>query len=232
MWLNFRKMSLKRKPHIKEYQKIRKMHGEMISSMIEYLDDGKFEHKLDLSGVSPMYDENGLNWIDSEFDMDTEVGAQSFYDIVFYKTARNASCVTEDFLQKHRYRKPEKIEFLQSMLDSKPGLFEVTDTDPDEGYAYLREVFSGAEHRITDIALSGSPNFSDMYIYMRIIAFRDICFGTGLNLVFPKTDDFIQRFIREHTENYNPDGEFVRFIELYNHYTKSPDAIPVLINNI
>ena len=43
------------------------------------------------------------------------------------------TCITEEFLKKHRYRKPEKIEFLKSMLDAKLGLFEITATDKNEG---------------------------------------------------------------------------------------------------
>jgi hypothetical protein len=37
------------------------------------------------------------------------------------------------------------MELLQSMLDSKLGLFEVTGTDKMEGYAYIKDVFTGYE---------------------------------------------------------------------------------------
>jgi hypothetical protein len=83
-------------------------------------------------------------------------------------------------------KKPEKIEFLQSMLDSKLGLFEVTGTDLMEGYAYIKDVFTGVEYTIIDIGLSGQPNFEDFYFYTRIISYHGINFGTGLNLIFTK----------------------------------------------
>ena len=44
--IGMRSFFLKKKPHIKEYQKIRKMHEDVIASMMEYHEDGKVENPL------------------------------------------------------------------------------------------------------------------------------------------------------------------------------------------
>ncbi len=117
------------------------------------------------------------------------------------------------------------------MLDSKLGLFEVTGTDGKEGYVYIKDVFTGVEYTIIDIGLSGQPNFGDFYFYTRIISYHGINFGTGLNLIFTKTDNFIKRHIQEHKKDFNPNGEFERFTQLYNRFSKYPDKIQLVTNN-
>jgi len=225
---NFRRFTLDRKPHIKEYYKIRKMHSEIVNSMIKYFDDGKFEQKVDTDRSRQSSREVYL--LESDFDLETRTGAQGFYDMLIYKPAPNTSCITEDFIKSHRYRKPEKLEFLQSMVDSKLGLFEVTQIDTDEGYAYLKEVFTGAEYKIIDVGLSGDKNHDNFYLYTRIITYHGISFGTGLNLIFTKSDGFIKNHIQRHKKDYKPIGEFIRFTQLYNRYSKYPDKIKVVAN--
>ena len=170
--------------------------------------------------------------LESEFDMGTRIGEYAFYDMLIYKPASNMNSITEAFIQNHRYRKLEKIEFLHSMLDSKLGLFEITGADPDEGYAFLKDVLSGDEHKIIDVGLSGNRNNDEYYIYTRIITHRGISFGTGLNFVFSKTDSLIQNYIQQHKKDYSPNGEFLRFTQLYNRYSKYSDEIRVVANTL
>ena len=115
------------------------------------------------------------------------------------------------------------------MSDSNIGLFEITHTDFDEGYAYIKEVFTGKEYRIIDVGLSGQQNYCDFYIYTRIITHHGISFGSGLNFVFNKTDDFIINHIQYHKKNYAPSGEFIRFTELYNYLNNNPGKDRVVL---
>ena len=225
---NLRRFSLDKKPHIKEYHKIRKLHTEIGSAMIQYYYDGKFEQKLDTGDASQSSQGHTFHLLESEFDLGTQAGEYAFYDMLIYKQASNMNSITEAFIQNHRYRTPEKIEFLNSMMDSKLGLFEITGADPDEGYAFLKEVFTGDEYKIIDVALSGSRNYGDFYIYTRIITYHDISFGTGLNFAFSKTDSFIQNYIQQHKKDYSPNGEFLRFTQLYNRYSNHPDKIKAI----
>jgi hypothetical protein len=227
---NLHRLLLGRKPHIKKYHKIRKLHGEIINAMIQYHYDGKFEKQIDTNVISKTEPEEPLeiHLLESSFDLETREGIQAFFDIWIYKTASNVNCITDDFIRNHRYRKPEKIEFLHSMLDSKLGLFEVTGTDMKEGYAYIKDVFTGAECTIVDIGLSGNPNYDEIYIYTRIISYQGINFGTGLNLVFEKNNNFIKNHIKQQKKNFDPNGEFLRFTQLYNRYSQDSGGIRVI----
>jgi hypothetical protein len=231
---NLRRFYLDDKPHIKKYYKIRKMHGEIVSAMMQYHDDGKFEKQID-TDIIPKTESTKpveIDILESNFDLETQVGIQGFYDMVIYKMAPNVTCITDDFIRKNRYRNPEKIEFLHNMLASKLGLFEVTKTDEREGYAYLKDVFTGAEYTIVDIGLSGNPNANVSYLYTRIISHQGINFGSGLHMHFRKTDAFIKNHIQQHKKDFNPKREFLRFNQLYNHYSQDPNRIRVITNEL
>ena len=227
---SLRSFVLDKKPHIKEYHKIRKLHTEIANAMIQYYYDGKFEQKLDTSDVTKSNQRHTAYLLESEFDMTTRAGEYAFYDMLIYKPASNMNSITEAFIQNNRYKKLEKIDFLHNMLDSKLGLFEITGVDPDEGYAFLKEVFTGEEYKIIDVGLSGNRNNDEFYIYTRIITYHGISFGTGLNFIFDKTDNFIQNYIQQHKNDYSPNGEFLRFTQLYNRYSKHPGKIKAVTN--
>ena len=219
---------LAQQPHIKEYEKLRKMHGEVLSSMMQYYEDGKFFPTVDGDYTDQMmssYAKGELSVINADFDLETKEGNQALVDILVYKAAPNMNCITEEYINSKRFRKPEKIGFLQSMLDSKVGLFEVAKVERNEGYVHLEEIFNGTKHKITDIGLSGDPSPDRFYLYTRIITCRGIAFNTGLNIVFSKSDTFIKEFIKRHKKDYLPIKEFVRFTELYNHYSKDTKKV-------
>lgn len=215
--------------HIKRYKKIRKLHGEVCSSMIQAYYDGKYEPKMysasDVDDLILSNQDGTFSLIESKFDLDSIIDEKAFYDILIYKTAPVINSITEYFIQNRRYRKPEKVDFLHSMLNSRLGLFEISGIDEDEGYAHLKDVFTGEIYKIIDVGLSGNLNDNHFYLYTRIITYYDISFNSGLNFVFPKTDNFIQNFIKQHKKDYNIDGEFPRFIRLYNYYSNNPNRI-------
>jgi len=238
---NLRRILLDKKPHIKEYNKMRKMHEEISDTMVQYYQDGKFKKIIDTNFIPDPAAEtqsssgnqanNPVHLLETNFNMETGEGYHGFYNILIYKSSPNINCITEDFIKNCHYKKPEKIEFPQSMLDSKAGLFEVTAIDTDEGYAYLKNVFTNEEHKICDIGLSGEQGYGEFYLYTRIIKYHDISFGTGLNLVFKKTDNFIINHIQEHKKNFLPYGEHYRFLLLYNYYSNDPDRIRTTNSN-
>jgi hypothetical protein len=235
--IDFHKFLLEKKSHIREYKKMRKMHGEILDNMMDYYYAGNFEQKFnnDCTEQQKFENKKGDNKIillESSFDMESNVGSQAFADIMIYKNFPNKNCITEEFIKTNRYRKLEKIEFLHSMIDAKLGLFEVTGIDSDEGYANVKEVFTGREYKLTDMGLSGSfASYKNTYIYTRIITYRSVNFSTGLNFVFAKKDAFIQKFINRHKKDHEPFGEFVRFTELYNRFSKNPNKIKLIRNS-
>jgi hypothetical protein len=225
MLTNLRRLWLDKKPHIKSYYKARKLYEEITTAMVDYHHSGKFELKIDKDYPLPAAASDSAVLAGISLDLDSREDPQAFYELIIFKFAPNMSCITEEFIKKSWYRKPEKIELLQSMLDSRMGLFEIMGTDIEEGYAYLKEVFTGIEYRLTDIGMSGNQKNEDIYIYTRIISYQDICFGTGMNLIFYKNDQFIDNHIQRHKTDYEPEREFQRFIQLYQHYIANPNKL-------
>ena len=230
---------LNKKAHIKEYKKIRRLHSEVLTKMMDCFYSGEFEQKIDTDYTSKYVAEHyaeksktthaTLILTELKFD-ESDIGARGLCDMIVYKPSPNINCLTEEFIEKHRYRKPEKKEFLQSMLDSKLGLFEITGTDLDEGYAFIRDIFNGTKYKITDIGISGGGNADIFYLYTRIITYHGISFSTGLNFMFTKSDPFIKNFIKENKKNYTPEGEFGRFAQLYNRFSKDQNGVKTIIN--
>ena len=229
---NLRMHSLERLPHIKEYNRIRQMHQEVVNSMMDYHYDGKFEHKIAKDYV-PTPDEPGeVHLLEASFDTDTREGAHALADMLIYKSMPNMNCITEEYINKKRYKKPDKVEFLHAMLNSRLGLFETIKKESGTGYVYLREAISGDEIKITDIAHSGTPNSENVYLYTRIITYNGISFNTGLSLAFSKDDPFIKDYIREHKKDPAKFGEFHRFIQLYNRYSGQTNRVKVVPNKL
>ena len=218
----FREQTLVKLPHVKKYKLARKMHQEIVDGMLDFYDQGKFEQTVDTNETDQYADDyrtgkRAIELIDCGFDLRTDLGVKTFFDIMIYKPAPNMNCITEVFIAKNRYRKPEKIELLQGMLNSTLGLFEVVKFEKDTAYVTLKHVFTGKKFRIVDIGLSGSTDPDQLYIYTRVIPYYDINFGTGLSLVFPKNDLFIRQFIAEEKKNYRSNGELARLLKLYKH---------------
>jgi len=235
---NFRMSLMDEKPHIKEYHRVRDLHQDIVDSMVKYFQDGKFEQKAyagfvpPLDPRSPNKRENSLIPVDLKFDLDTREGAQAFYDMVIYKPAPNMNCITEEYINNRRYRIPERVKFLHSMLASKRGLFIIEKTDAEEGYVYLKEVFTGDEYKIVDIGLSGNKNFKDIYMYTRIVTHYSTSFNTGLGFFFIKSDEFIEKYIWQHKRDRIPNGDFLMFTQLYSQYAKFPGKLKIVINRI
>jgi len=233
---NLRKFTLDRKPHIKEYYKIRKMHSEIINTMVSYYEAGKFQLKMDnnyfFNNEHPTKNSGALHLVETRFDSETREGRQALFDLLIYKASPNMNCITEGFIKSRRYRKPEKIEFLNSMLYSTIGLFEITKTDINEAYVYLKDIFTEIEYKIVDIALSGNPVYDDLCVYTRLIKFHDTIFSTGLCLTFNKKDDFIKNYIHNQKKDYKSEKEFLRFVQLYNYYSNNHNKIKILTNII
>ena len=238
MFARMRTLMLNDKPHIKEYKKLRGLHSEILGSMMEYFHDGNYKPKTPtdeqaLANAKLCNDEaDRYLLLECDFDSGTREGEQGLLESIIYPKGANMDCITEVFIEKRRFRKPEKIEFLQCMMDSRAGLFEVTGKDASLGYVELLEVFTGQKYKITDIALSGNQDEGEVYLYTRIITCRGISFSSGLGLMFDKTDPFIDHFIKQEGQNYFPQGEFRRFIETYNHFSQNPNRHRVLQNTL
>lgn len=142
------------------------------------------------------------------------------------------NCITEEFIKNNKYRAQNKIELLKSILNSEAGLFEIIETDRENGQVHLKNVLNNKEYCMTDIGLSSNVNNDNIYIYTRIITYHTISFGTGLNLAFGKNDEVICKWIKENLNNVDKKQEISRFMELYNEYKKNDKRFKILSKNI
>lgn len=232
MLANMRDFLLKDKPHIKEYKKIRKLHSEIIDNMQQYYEEGNFKQEFDLGEVKDKIETKNIKLLSTDFDTSTQLGMTALLNIIIYKNSSTANCLTEEYLRKNKFRKPEKVEFLRAMLNSEAGLFEITKTDEENAQVKMKNVLSGKEYLVTDIALSGNKNNDKFYWYNRIITYNGISFGIGVGIIFEKNDKFIINWINENKKNYNEKEEMVRFLTLYNEYQKNDRGIKLRVNNM
>ena len=228
--INIHRARLEEYPHIREYRNSRHIHQEIIESMINYYQSGMFT-KIFQNDWEEATEPRILYSIKSSFDLNTQLGSHAFYDMYIYKCSPNANCITEEYLNKNRYRKPEKIEMLQAMLDSSIGLFDIMSVDIEKGFVYIQNVFTEQEFRITDTSMSMKKD-PNIFIYARIITYGDISFFSGLVFTFRKDDPYILRFIEEEKKDYKPFGESTRFMKLYNRFTIYPDRRVISVANI
>jgi hypothetical protein len=220
---NLQRLILGSKPHIKAYKKLRKIHTEVARSMLAEIDSEKHTLKIEKPPESGGSLKNAMP-VNVSFDRNTDEGDIAFLEINVYKVAPNVKSLTEIYIEKSRFRKAEKVAMLQNMLNSRRSLYEITETEPFEGLVHLRDVFTGEEIVLTDMAMSMNSN-KDIYAYRRLITVGDITFGDCLSAMFDKKDKFIADFIKKHKKNYDKEGELLRFIELYKYQISGKNKV-------
>lgn len=104
---NLRRYSLDKKPHIKKYYKIRKLHSEIINTMVRYYETSKFELKIDNDYISnnehSFKNNEALHLIESSFDLETREGIQGLYDLLIYKSTKKITNQKKNFLDLLNY---------------------------------------------------------------------------------------------------------------------------------
>ncbi|MCL1845139.1 MAG: hypothetical protein FWF77_04470 [Defluviitaleaceae bacterium] len=237
--------------HVKKYKRLRKIHGEVMQSMVDYWENDKFELEFVVDvpvfeqkksetmsnqreaspGASMISDMEKCELLNASFNLSTDIGYVTNMEINVYKFFPNAECLTEVYIRKKRFRKPEKVEMLHAILNSRRSLFQVTGVEPMEARVFLTDVFTGEEYTIVDIGMSLNKQIKGYY-YRRLITVGDICFGDGPAFPFGEDDEFIQGFIKKHKANYHPEGEFARLIETYNRYKSDKNRIKMVTKKI
>lgn len=219
--INLNKFLLEKKPHIKEYKKIRKLHDEIRVSMYNYLDNnvdtfqGYFNN---ITNANYKYLKN----IEIKLDRGDTYDSNIIFELFAYKTCKEIPSVTEIYLKKNKFRNEEKVKMLHSMNDSYVSLFKIIKTDFSTGIVILKDVFTNKIYEIIDISMSTSYiNMDDkkpLYVYNRIIKYNDVYFCTGIPCFIDYDNKYLDYFIRDYRKNkYN---DFVRCLILYDIYKK------------
>lgn len=226
--VNLNKMFfLDSKDYIKKYYKIRKIHSNIIDSMMNYIDNGKYPvekyYNFILQDVRREI-KNKMIFVDNT----THDGTVIFNELFMYKTHNKIPSLTEIYLDKKKFKDKDKIKMLYAMKDSVVGLFKIINYDHASGYVTYQDVFTKKKYRIIDIAMSSMEKINetqDLYIYNRIITYDKISFGTGIPCVFMGNNKRLKEFIKKH--KYNNCSDFSRCLMLYEMY-KEKDNIEMI----
>jgi hypothetical protein len=207
MLVNLNKFRLNSKEHIKKYNRLRKLHSEIIDSMENYIIDGKYNINDNYNSIYNDIDKE-ITELDFDLDLNDVDDRTILNDLFMYKNHPKLTSITEIYLQKNKFRNAEKVKMLNSMKNSYVGLFKVI-----------------------DIAMSSTLKIDKkrmIYFYNRIITFDDISFGTGIHCMMTSEHQLLQEFIKKH--NYKKISDFSRCLLLYN-LSKKDNSIKVEYNN-
>ena len=217
MLINLNKFQLNTKNHIKKYNRLRKIHSELISSMENYILDGKYNINDSLNFIYNDI-ESEISKLSSDLDLKLidEDDRTILNDLFMYKNHPKLVSITEIYLQKNKFKNAEKVKMLNSMKNSYVGLFKIIDVDRNNGYIIYEDVFTKRRFKVIDIAMSSTLKISKkrmIYIYNRIITYDDISFATGIHCVMTSENKSLKRFIKKH--NYKKYSDFSRCLLLY-----------------
>ena len=134
-----------------------------------------------------------------------------------YKVYPSLKSITEEYIEKHKFRNAEKIKMLDVMNNSVVGLFKVINIDFDNCYVTYEDVFTHKTYKIIDITFStiykNLYKEKDLYVYNRLISYEGIIFGTGMHIKINSDDKKFKNFLKKH--NYNKYSDLYRCLYLY-----------------
>ena len=230
MLINLNKFNLNSKKHIKKYNKLRKLHREIIDSMVNYIEDEKYDINDGYNSISNDIAKE-IPELDIDLDSDNNDDVSIITELFVYKNHPKLKSITEIYLEKNKFRNAEKVKMLNSMNNSYVGLFKVIGVDKDNGYITYEDVFTKKKFKVIDIAMSSTLKINKkrmIYFYNRIITFDDISFGTGIHCMMTSEHKLLQEFIRNH--DYKKISDFSRCLLLY-YLSKKDNKITVKYNN-
>lgn len=230
MVVNLNKFRLNQKKHIKKYNKIRKLHAEILDSMEKYYLDGKYNI---IENYDMIYDDIDRELPELDFDLDSDDidDRTVLNDLFIYKNHPKLKSITEIYLEKNKFKNSEKVKMLNSMKNSYVSLFKVVDTDFENGYVTYEDVFTNKKYKIIDMAMSGTLKIDEnrmVYYYNRIITFDDVSFGTGIHCVMTSEHKPLQEFLKKYKQKNISD--FSKCVSLYN-ISKKDNDVTVQYNN-
>lgn len=200
MLVNLNRRLLNRKKHIKKYNKLRKLHSEILDSMDDFISSDKCNIKKYLEIILKDFrvETNGVELNLNSLDVDDKT---ILVELLVYKNHEKVPSVTEIFLEKKKFRNEEKLKMLDSMKNSYASLFRLVDVNREEGYVIYEDVFTYKRFKVIDIAMSSTLRMDTkrfVYMYNRIITYDDISFGTGIHCTMTSQNNGLKRFLKKY----------------------------------
>lgn len=213
--VEFNRHFLERKEHIKKYYRLRRLHGDILSSMFAYIESGKYDIQYYLNQVAAdIFRETDVTSL--HYDLYDDDDGTILEELFIYKNHEKISSLTEIYLEKKIFRNKEKVKMLHCMKNSYASLFKIVDADRKNGYVTYQDVFTKKRFRVIDVAMSSC--FVDrrdiaLYTYNRIITVDDISFCSGIHCVMTSKNKDLMAFIKKH--RYQRCRDFSRCVMLY-----------------
>ena len=232
MMVGIRKMILKRKKHIKKYYKYRKIHGEVLDSMLNYIYKGKYKY---MDKYESILDDLRSETRNPNFEMSLNPNNADdetvITELFCYDNHPNIDNLTDIFIKNNKFKNKDKLKMLEAMKNSYVGLFKIIKSDDIDGYLYIEDVFTKKKFKIIDVSLSLN-DFSklgkDLYYYNRIITIDDISFSSGIHSIFTSKNTKLMEYIKKH--RYKKVSNFARCIQLYK-ISKKETNLVITYNN-
>lgn len=213
--INMHRFMLKQLPHGKKYFTIRRLHSEVLESMIKYFNTDKFDASKNFAIMANATCKKGYEK-DIFLSMDNEADTSILLELFFYKNHSKVKSITEIFLETHRFKAEKKVKMLEAMRDSYASLFVIKDIDSNNEYVTFEDVFTHKKYKVVDVSLS-MPNrekiIDKVYFYNRIITYEGISFTTAIRCVIQSDNKEVKKFIKKH--KYNQNHPCIRCLRLY-----------------
>ncbi len=224
------RMQLERRSYIQKYYKLRKLHSEVVDSMLKYMTSSKYSIEESLNKVMPSVSKE-INYTYKKLDINDEDDGNILAELLIYKNHPYLQSVTEIYMEKQKFKSKSKIKMLECINNSYVGLFKVIKTDAKEGYITLEDVFTKKTFKVIDVALSSSfkvENNPTLYTYNRIITYDNISYTTGIHCIMSSNNKKLMKFIDTH--KYNECSDFSRCLMLYK-ISKQKQDVSVVFNH-
>lgn len=213
--INLNRRILEKKEHIRRYIRIRKLHSDILDSMINYIDDGNYNIDAQFISIGKFINRETKN---SRFVYNSnDAGDNSILTELFvYKNHPKIKSITDIYLEKRHFRNETKVRLLRSMKNSVVGLFKIIAVDSDNGYITCEDVFTHKKYKVIDIALSSTTKidkYMTIYLYNRIITFDNISYFSGIHCLMTSKNKELMEFIKKH--KYKSCSDFGRCLILY-----------------
>ncbi len=182
-----------RSPEVKKYLKVRKLHQEIYDSMSRYINTKKSGQTIEKLINLSQYSYLGLDLRDKQHQ-------KLYAELIIYPNMLGVESLSEEYLRKHRFRKQEKIDLLNAMINSRWVLVEIKDRNEKDGLVLMRDIIRNSKFYINDKNLGRYGTGKNFYYYMHIIDYDDICFQTGFTLTYEKTKQF-KKWLKRHKKD-------------------------------
>lgn len=230
--INLNKMFfLNDKEHIKKYYKARKIHSNVLNSMISYVEKGNYP-VVDYFNEIINDVKREVRNLQIDIDNQKHNDAIIFNELFFYKNHSKIPFLTEKYIEMKKFKDVEKIKMLYAMKNSTVGLFKKIKYDQENGYVTYQDVFTNKKYKVIDISMSSLGELYkdvEIYCYDRIINYDGILFGTGIPCVFTGENKSLKEFIKHH--NYKTCSDFSRCLMLYDISKEEKNTLMINYHN-